>query len=938
MDINFAAGNTDVNVTSINLHRLGITSDSDVQNVYLMEGNVVLTNNIGITNGMVNFSNPSGLFKVPANTTKKITVGVTLSSSASTRSVGFSIDNAAAIVADNGSTVGGTFPITSAMYTAANVSATAGGIQITNSSAPTLSVNAGQTNFEVGRFTVQGQNQLTRIDSMAFTVIGSTSAGDLTNIKLINGTQQVGFASSTVGNRIVFDLTNNPLQLAAGTTILLSVQADVVGGVNRTFQLSLQHSYDVVGEDLVFNTLLLPTLTGSGVNFPMLLSNVTVNAGTLVVNRSSSSPSVNVLPGGTNQTVAAFTAQANGEAVQLMNVNVDLTGTMNPAYITNLKLVDDQGVQIGSTVSSLSGGLSTTTNELTVSGFNYTILANSTRVLSVKADISSSATGTIQATLTGMSGQGRTSLSNFSVGNQTGNLLTANNNILTVSLNNQMSNTSVVAGQQNVRIGSFSLQAGGSSNVAVSAISLTTNTGVLNVFDNLRVVYNSNPNTAACAPGNGIQIGQTFPTTADNQSYTFSLGSTLNIPASSSTIVDVCANVRTGASFGAAYAVKVNAAGVSAIASATNQVIANTPVSAVNGQTIATTGPGALTYFLSGGNPAGAQVGMGTQNVKLASYRLQASNNEDLYINTVTVVATSTIAEAFGNFRLVRADNGTSYGNGSFSGTVSPFTITWSGVRDAGTNSLVIPAGKSVDVDVIADANSWSAPGNLLNNTFYTTGPSTSLSVSTTLRMSKVEYQGYSSSVAASTTSNTAGNTFTLLRTTLRGAFANGETVSGGYSQQSVVGAIAFTAGANDPAYLYTVNISGSTGGSTANRGTTGIQLVDKLTGQVVASSTINTTSSISATLTLNATGTVAQSGGPNGTAGVTISPSQTRVFLVRVDTTAYTPISNSTMNWTVSVSGWGWSDGERDQVVYPITADPTYNLPIVASPANLRW
>jgi hypothetical protein len=932
-DLNFTAGSTDSVVTGLNLMRTGLTVDQDINNVYLMDGNNVIATNLGITNGKINFSNGSGLFTVPANGTKKITVGATLNTSAATRSIGVSLVSAADVITSGNGSVSGTFPVASNVYQGTNLSSNAGGIQITNVSSgqtsPGISVNAGQTSVLVGQLVVQGQNQTTRIDSIKFTNTGSASKDEVTNFKLMNGNgQQVGSTVASLnGNVVLFDLTNNPLQLSPGTSVTLNVYADIVGGSFRNFQLNVLRNYDIVGEDLNFNFPLLPTLNTG--NFPIKLSYVTINQGTLTLNRASTSPSVNVLPGGTNQDIAVIDAVANGENVKITALNITLNGTMYSNMITNLKLIDNQGQQIGATQSTISGSsvpLSTLGTAATFTGLNYYLSANQHRQLRVVADVASSATGTIQASLASVAGEGQASYQTFSGLGVSGNTLTANTTILSIVRNNAMpSPSNVVAGRQGVRVGSFLLQAGSVSDIQISNLSVKTQTNaqIPTTFQNLRLVYGGN-SSMICQSGNGTQVGTTQPTIDSNTSYNFTFGPTITVTKGSSLAVDVCADVKTGGSFATSSVVQIASGAVSGIVVTTNQAVSSIPAVAVDGQSVVTVGSGTLSYGLSGSNPVAAQIGMGTQNVKLASYRLQGSPNESINITSMGLAVTSSLVEAFTNYRLMVGN--TLYGSGVISGTAAPsFVVNFSGVRDNNGVALQIPTNGNVTIDVLADANTWS---NIQPTGFETA----TQNVTTTVLLASTTYQGADSNSVSTATSANSGNTFNLLRTTLNAGYANSYagSIVGGISTRALVGAVTFTPG-TDYAYLASTTFTPVYSGATTTNGGVTTYSLETTDGQVLSTTTVSNGSGNAGIFTLNQNS--AATGGPGNGPGLTLTASTPRTLLIYADLTGggFAPVvSGSKINFSVQINNWTWSDGTR----LGLTADTAISRPITVSPS----
>ena len=877
LSLNFTAGASDVVVTGLNVTRGGLSADSDLQNVYLVDGAKVVATNLGINNGLINFSS-SNLFTVKAGTTKNIKVAFSISSSITTsKTYVLSLANTSAVAAS--ASVNATYPIMGNVLTGTVVSQlgalTINNASAGNTSASALAVNAGQTNFLVGQFTVQASNQTVQVKSLKFTNTGSTAIADIQNIKLYNGATLLGAASTSASdNTVTFDLSASPMQLTSGQTAVLYLYADVMGGVNRNFQFSIQHNYDVVAQDMMYNVGILPALTGSlSTSFPVSLSYVNVQAGTLTVTRDTASPINYVLPGGTNQTLAKIDFAAAGEAIRVTGVTPTLTGTFTPSTITNLKLVDDQGQQIGTTQATVTA----TGSQTALSNLNYVIAANSTRVVSVIADVSSSASGTITAGVTGIAGQGYTSLASVSAGAQTGNSLTASTNTLTAALNSAMGTTNVVSGKANQKVASFTLTAGPASGVNISNVSVTTSATATTSFQNLKVMIGS------------AQLGQTQGTIANSTAYTFTAAQPLAIAAGGQLIVDVYADVKTGV--GLSSAAVVNLTGLSGIAVATNQAVTTATNIPVTGQTVAVVAAGTMS-FASYNHPASSQVGMGVTGVKLATYQLTGSANEPINVNNVWVTSTSTLSGAFTNITL--KVGGTQYGSG--------LNLASGAAEFVGVNIPVAQSGV-VYMDVYGDANSYANLSGV-----YTA------SSTFTIAVNQIDYQGTSSNTSTTTTmaaASTTSNTFQVVRTPLSVAQATGVTYGGSYTNY-LVGAYTFSAGANNGATISSLTLSQLiNNSSTSNAGTTNISLYDTGTAQTATSSvaiTANGTATVISPLTIN------------------IPAGSSKTIYVYSNVSSFTTKpANSSASITdqINLSAYKWSDG----TVTDLTANPSYNL-----------
>jgi hypothetical protein len=923
LTVRFTAGPGDVTVTNFNVLRSGLSSDQDLANVYLLDGSKIVTTNIGMNAGTVQFANAAGLFTVKAGTYKDISVAVSISSSASAtgHTYQFSVPSAASITTVGAITVGGVFPISGNTMTAASVS-NLGGITVTNgstsnnTSATALSVNAGQAKFNAGQFTLQANNQAVSVQSITLTNTASLAPTELANIALYNGATQIGTAQSIVGNnQVTFDISANPLQLAAGQSVQLFLYADIVGGVNRYFQFSVQHNYDIVAKDMMFNIGFLPAMNTG--NFPMSLSYVSVQQGTMTLTRDFASPVNYVLPGGTNQTLAKFKFAAGGEAVKITQLNATITtSTAAAGTLTNVKVIDDQGTQVGTTQTTWAGTIAYT-------NLNYLIPAGTSRVVSVIADVASTFAGTAVAAVSNIAGQGYTSLATVPTSgflSSTGNTLSATTNMLTAGLNSTMGTTNVVSGQMNAKIGSFTLTAGSGSGVNVSNFNFTVAAAGYDPaakYQNLTLKYGTTP------------IGSVQNVLTNGGSITFSASSPITIAAGGQISLDVYADVKTGvAATSTPGVITLASNGISATAIATNQSITTVAGTPTTGQTVAVVAAGTLTYN-AGTMPVAAQVGMGVTGVKLASYQVSGSTNEAITITSVYLTGSSSQAGLFTNFKLMGGAQ--QYGSALSSGySAGTYTLSWVGVN------IPINQGGSLTLDVIADANTYSALSGV-----YTASANTS----STAAINQIDYQGNASSQTASASSTASGNQFVLVRNTLSAATASGVSYTTTIGDGAVVGAYTFSAGnavgTTDPVYLNQLVLnnvfSGATVSSTNNFK---LYVLDAGNGnQLIASSTASSTSGSSATFALNMNG--AATGGSAGGAGITINKGTSRTLLITADLTGSgaNAIAFARTNATVAISfqnkltNFTWTDGTR--AANMISADTAFgysNVPLVGS------
>ncbi len=874
--LNFTAGANPVTVTAITLTRSGLSQDSDLNNVYLYDGSMKLASNLGFNNGRVNFSNSTGLFTVPANTTKTITVTVDVYASASAgRIISFGIASAADVT---GGTFSGSFPITGASFTVASVLNLAQ-LRIDGYSSSSVSVNAGQTNYLVGQFNIQASNNPAKVTYLRLQNVGSVSASDLRNIKLMQGSTQLGATVAVLdsSNALIFDLSNAPLMLTSGQTAVLSLYADISGGVNRTFQFSIQQSADIKGVDTMYGVGIGATLVSG--SFPVQFYAGNIQNGGVVLSKSSSSPSTYAVAGNTNQVFAKFDVLASGDSIRFNQVDFVIGGTGQS--ISNFRVVDDQGVQIGTTQNI---GASTTYSAGT-GNLNYIIPANTTRTLTVSGDLASTATGTLSVTFGGFtSAQSYTTLSAITVGSAGSNLLsvlTSGSN-LSASLNFSLGAPVAASANSEVRVASYSLTAGQINAINLTGVTVTTvsNTTVAGYLRNLRVQIGS------------TQLGSIQPTVASNQAYTFNANGPVAIAANASVSVDVYATL--SSSVTATTSVVANLTSVNAQTASGNAV----SVTGVTGQTVSFNNGGTITGAIGPGTPSASYLGMGVSGGTVAQYQFTASTAGNASVtqltirdttSTATSTGTSTDASTFINYRLF--DGQTQIATAS--NVAGDIVFNLSGLQ--------VLAGANKTLSLVADTNTY---------------PYASSSGAHAFALRSFMYTNAAGATSSSLTSANIGNVFTVYRTSLNvaqgAAFTAPNSISGGTGQ--VISQFSFTAGVGFDATVKTVVLS--TAGT----------LISSSTAQVLGLYDASAPSTLLATSTATSTNNFSFT--PNASAGWVIPAGQSKTLMVKI----YSAPSNigvvtaGTGSYQALLQSATWTDS----VTVTISSlSPTISLPV---------
>jgi len=765
--VNFTAGNSGaITVTGVNFHKTGVLADSSVAGAYLtLNGQVVAQYN-SISNGVISFSGLN--LSIPAGQTETYYLAIDVAGGLSAgNTTGFSLNSASDVTAwdtnNNAVTAMGSFPLMGNTFTVTSVSnPSLASLTITTSSIGTT-VTAGTQGNIVGAFNFSVQNNPLWLNSIAFHVIGSANMANLQNVKLlINGTQ-VGATLSSVGanNIAYFNLTSAPAKLNTGTNNV-QIQSDVTGSPSFTFQWEVLNGYDVLAIDSQYNVPVSTTIT-AGTD-----AQVTIQAGQTTTSQDTSTPTGNIAKGVSQVTLAKFDVYASGEPTKVKFLDFDLVfsgvTTSSPNMLSvsqlvkNVNITDDSGQQVGTTIntppsgascaqngsasgySTTGGGNSTITSGSVTyedcfgspsSNINYVIPANTTRVLSLKADIQPNASfSTVTANLLSESGQnnlqGQISSQQNSSGAANGSALTLSTSELTATQNSALGSQSLSKGSTNQEVGSYSLTAGSAEGVNVNTVSIAVNSGSLSGYlQNLKVIVN------------GAQFGTTQPTVSAG-TYTFS-GSPFNVPAGSTVSVNVYADINSSAS-GSSSGGLTTLSGLSGSGAVSNTSISL--ASSVAGQNLLVSSGSSITVSANqGGNPSVGQLSMGTTGNTLAAFNFQETANVEpvkiTQLNVVDMLTSSTLGQATNTAAVLPSFNTLSLWNGATQVGGQANYVGTTSVNGANgflyqfqfgnSSNFVIPRNGTLSLTLKGNANSFTG-GNVTDGSIHTFEIATSTS------------------------------------------------------------------------------------------------------------------------------------------------------------------------------------------------------------------
>jgi hypothetical protein len=838
LSVNFTAGNSGaVTVSAVNFHKVGVLSDSSVSGAYLTQNGKVLYQYNSLNQGVLSFSGMS--LNVPAGQTVTLTLAIDVAGGLSSgNTVSFSVNAATDVTAfdtnNNALTAAGTFPVNGNTFTVTNVSNPNLASVDVELSTVGSQVTAGTQNNLVGAWTLSPQNSKVWLEGINFHVIGSANKGDIRNVKLmVNGTQ-VGATLPTVNQdgTAFFDTSATPGVLNTGSNNV-QVFADIMGSPSYNFQFEILNGYDVNAVDSQYDVPVVAYSTngfnGSGLN----TNTVTIQAGQITTTLDSNTPTGNIAKGQSSITLAKFDVYAAGEAVKIQylpfslvftDVNDTAHGATATTTLTNLvqnvSIVDDAGGQVGTTINqppsmnvipagttfaipALAGGSSVTyTDSFGTSGspINYTIPANTTRVLSLRADIQSTANfGTVTGNLVtpvGNNLQGLISSKQAQTTGAQGSALTLALSSLAVTQNNALGAQTVSAGTANLNIGAYSFTASSAEGVNVNNVSVTlspngpglSQNAASTVFQNLKIMVN------------GVQFGTTFGTLTQGGKYTFS-GTPFNVPEGSTVNVQVYADTLSSATTTTELSPATQLSGFTGTGMISNSAVSLVG-SPISGQALGLAGTATIQVAADSSQVPAGQIVMGSVGNSLATFRFtETSNVDNVKVTALTVndnvssTASGVPKAAFSNLTLW---NGSTNLGTAGSAVLQTPTSSGSAVYTYTFNSfntpLIVPKANSISLTLKGDAATYSSNGATDNSTnTFLVASTTSL---TALGQTSNKVTTVSSVAGAS------GNLQTVLRSNLTVATA----AAGGYSHSKgtpdVLGTVTFTSNSQGPVNL----------------------------------------------------------------------------------------------------------------------------------------
>ncbi|PIP24045.1 MAG: hypothetical protein COX36_00050, partial [Candidatus Nealsonbacteria bacterium CG23_combo_of_CG06-09_8_20_14_all_38_19] len=513
------------------LKRIGVSADTTLSNVYLFDGSTRLTDAASVSGGsLITFSGLS----IAVSDSRTIAVKADLAGNAG-ETVGVQL-TAVTLSSD---TVSG-LPVSGVFHSIA--SAALAGVAVGTPVPSSAATTDPENDVRVWESTFTITTRDVTFTRLALRQINSIATADIQNFRLLIDGVQVAQVDNLDANKYVTFAFSKTLTTGSRN---VKVLADVIGGSSYKIQMSLRVKADIEVTDSQYGANIAVTGT-----IPASTAEITVNAGTMTVEKASDSPTGNVTNSASDVTLGKWTFTAYGEPIKVETLLVDFTyadaggSVVNAAATLRSGRIVVNGSQVGSTttLNPASTGTSFTTN--------FTVSPGSPATVEVRADIydddgtgSIETSDTITATLsTGSSNAEKTvSLGRINVPdpNKDANQVTVAQGTIALAKNPTYADQNTVVPQTAYKLAAFNLTGNTTEDVNIYTISVdfsavTPATGGTFTAADLSSVYvkygtnNTTVKSTVSATGNSWSISYTLAKMASIpvEIYT-SIGSTI---------------------------------------------------------------------------------------------------------------------------------------------------------------------------------------------------------------------------------------------------------------------------------------------------------------------------------------------------------------------------------------------------------------------------
>lgn len=653
---------TAVAVNSMTFQKLGIAGDSTFANAYVFTtAGQRLTDAVTPSSGVFNITGGTStttIVTVPAYGYVDLSFKSDVKAGTSGQTMGI------ALASVNGTAVSGLNGNLSTVATAPS-DAVSASFAASSSLIPSTSgvTTDPLKDSVVWQDTITVNNKNAYLRSFALRQTNSINNSDVNNFRLFVDGVQVAQVQNLDANGYVTFIPATQATLLTGTRTV-KVLADIVGGTSRKLTMSLRASADAQIIDSNYGSGVTATIASSG-TFPLTAGDMTINSGSIVVQKDTTSPAGNVVKGANDQVLGRWTFTAYGEPTKVSTLIAGFQHTgsafvLGTSSLRNARIMvhpvghPELAQQYGSTTSLLYSATASTSYTT-----NLTINPGQPMIVSLRADIYdngdasdlTAASDTITADLyTGASnGQGMVSLvtSNVPSTKNLANQLTVQAGSATISTYANFPNQNITAPRTGAKLGDFVIAGSTSEAINVNTLVLDMTVGAGSLLTNLSNVY---------LKWNGVPTSVKSTVTATGNNYSVT---NTTLPVNGTVHVEVFADVGSvTAGSTATFQPSVEVQGTTA-QSATAVQTTSSGTSSTSGSTFAgqvmTVAAGTVASALDAGTPVAAN-NAANSTVDVAKFNFTATN-DSFNITEIQLKTTASSSQAgIQNVILKKAD------------------------------------------------------------------------------------------------------------------------------------------------------------------------------------------------------------------------------------------------------------------------------------------
>lgn len=705
------AGDSDVTMSSVVVERTGLSLNSSLESVMLLDEN---GNQIGMSRTLnsLNRANIGEPVVIKAGTSKTFVVGGNRPNDTLNGGTIVSLD----VVAINSSaSVVGSFPIKGASHTV-NANLEIGGVKVSRGSIDPGANSVKEIGTDGYTFSsikvTAGTSEDVFLKSIKWNQSETAGLGDVVNLKTI--VDGIGYDVVSLDGRNYTTIFGDGIFIKKGFSKDVSIKGDIVGGSSRkvAFDIAKRSDLGVVGS--VYGYGILPpfgTSAGAISQFQTTEdpwykgSTVTITGGSVVISSDNTVASQNVAINLNDQVLGGWSVEVRGEPISVSRIIFSNSNLSTD--ITNITLTDSYGVVLAGPVDASSGSI--------VFNDSITFPTGITKFL-VKGLVGTSfSTGNTIVLSTnpgsqwsGARGQITGSSVNLPSTVLTSGTMTVRAGSLTISASTQPSSQNVVAGSNQFEFAKIILDAGQSGeDVRVTSLPIK-----------LSYTIPSASNLSGCMLFDGINsvtsggnVKNPSVASGDEEVFVFD-GHGFIVPKGTSKTLSLKCNISSGITGTVSFGLKgTDISSVSGMNS--GQVIPEVMIPS-NGQVMTLASSGSYSVFTDYSNDFNYRVAVAGSEVILSSLRFIASHNEDIEIKQIALQLGNTDFNSPSDLEgqmVTLWDGLTQVGYAQF--TTSDFALSTL------TSPVVIPKGgvKTITIKGVLSAHSFvsGTPGALIS-------------------------------------------------------------------------------------------------------------------------------------------------------------------------------------------------------------------------------